>query len=46
MKAGRLLSLTLVYDGQFRNYPPYDHPPARFGAVVEWAHERDRPNAK
>lgn len=46
MKAGRLLSLTLVYDGQFRNYPPYDHPPARFGAVVEWTHERARPGAE
>jgi hypothetical protein len=34
--SGRLLSLTLVFDGRFRNYPPYDAP-ARFGAVVEWA---------
>jgi hypothetical protein len=36
MKAGRLLSLTLVFDGRFRNYAPYDAP-APFGAVVEWA---------
>jgi len=35
VKTGRLLSLTLVFDGQFRNYAPYDAP-ARFGAVVEW----------
>jgi hypothetical protein len=36
--ARRLRSLTLVYDGRFRNYLPYDAP-ARFGAVVEWAQE-------
>ena len=36
VKAGRMRSLTLVYDGRFRNYPPYDAP-ARFGAVVEWS---------
>lgn len=34
--SGRLLSLTLVYDGRFRNDAPYDAP-ARFGAVVEWS---------
>jgi hypothetical protein len=34
--SGRLTSLSLVFDGRFRNYPPYDAP-ARFGAVVEWA---------
>jgi hypothetical protein len=32
----RLLSLTLVWDGAFRNYPPYHEPPLRFGTVVEW----------
>jgi hypothetical protein len=35
-KTGRPLYLTLVFDGRFRNYPPYDSP-ARFGAVVEWS---------
>jgi hypothetical protein len=34
---GKLTSLTLVYDGRFRNYAPYDDPPGRFGAVVEWS---------
>ena len=38
--SGRMLSLTLVYDGRFRNYAPYDDPSARFGAVVEWSAER------
>ena len=38
MKSGKMLSLTLVFDGRFRNYAPYDSP-ARFGAVVEWARE-------
>jgi hypothetical protein len=41
VKSGRLLSLTLVFDGRFRNYPPYDAP-ARFGAVVEWARDPAR----
>lgn len=36
VKASRLLSLTLVFAGQFRNYAPYDSP-APFGAVVEWS---------
>jgi hypothetical protein len=36
VKSGRLLALTLVFDGRFRNYAPYDAP-ARFGAVVEWS---------
>lgn len=36
VRSGRMLSLTLVFDGQFRNYPPYDAP-ARFGVGVEWA---------
>lgn len=40
VKAGKLLALTLVYDGQWRNYAPYDDPPARFGAVVEWRRGR------
>jgi hypothetical protein len=38
LKAGRLLALTLVFDGHFRNYAPYDSP-TRFGAVVEWSEE-------
>ena len=42
IESGRMLSLTLVFDGQFRNYAPYDAP-ARFGAVIEWALERAKP---
>ena len=38
-KSGRLLWPTLVFDGRFRNYAPYDDPPGRFGAVVEWSQE-------
>jgi hypothetical protein len=38
LASGRLLALTLVFDGRFRNYAPYDAP-ARFGAVVEWSQE-------
>jgi hypothetical protein len=37
-KSGQLLALTLVFDGQYRNYAPYDSP-TRFGAVVEWVRE-------
>lgn len=40
IQAKKLLSLTLVWDGFFRNYPPYDDPPSRFGAVVEWRRDR------
>jgi hypothetical protein len=36
VQARKLLSLMLVFDGRFRNYAPYDDPPTRFGAVVEW----------
>src|SRR5207244_13584932 len=43
VKAGRMLSLTLVFDGLWRNYAPYDDPPGRFGAVVEWCRERPKP---
>jgi hypothetical protein len=39
VKSRELLSLTLVYDGRFRNYAPYDNPPSRFGAVIEWTRE-------
>jgi hypothetical protein len=39
--SGRLLALTLAFDGRFRNYAPYDSP-ARFGAVVEWSQEPGR----
>jgi hypothetical protein len=38
IKSGKLLSLTMVFDGRFGNYTPYDSP-ARFGAVVEWSQE-------
>jgi hypothetical protein len=34
-RSGRMLSLTLVFDGVFRNVPPYDRP-ADYSAVVEW----------
>ena len=37
---GRMLSLTFIFDGRFRNYPPYDNPASRYGAVVEWRHTR------
>ncbi len=36
VKAGRLRALTLVFQGRFRNYAPYDTP-VPFGAVVEWS---------
>jgi hypothetical protein len=37
---GRMFSLTFIFDGRFRNYPPYDNPASRYGAVVEWRHTR------
>jgi len=37
VKRRKMLSLTLVFDGLSRNWAPYDNPPTRFGAVVEWA---------
>jgi len=40
VKTRRLLSLTLVWDGRARNWAPYDDPPTRFGAVVEWTASR------
>jgi hypothetical protein len=36
----KMLRLTLVYDGLFRNYRPYASPPTRYGAVVEWSRGR------
>jgi hypothetical protein len=36
VRARRMRSLTLVFDGRARNWAPYDDPPTRFGAVVEW----------
>jgi hypothetical protein len=35
-KSRQLVALSLVFDGRFRNYAPYDSP-APFGAVVEWS---------
>jgi len=35
VKAGRMLALTLVFDGVFRNVKPYDRP-AKYSGVVEW----------
>jgi hypothetical protein len=40
VRTGQMLSMTLVWDGSFRNYPPYHDPPSRFGAVVEWRSSR------
>lgn len=34
-RSGKLLSLVLVGEGRFRNYPPYDQE-SKYGAVVEW----------
>lgn len=39
VKARQMRSLTLVFDGRWRNWAPYDDPPSRFGAVVEWRRE-------
>jgi hypothetical protein len=40
LKERKLLSLTLVFDGRARNWAPYDNPPTRFGAVIEWTCSR------
>jgi hypothetical protein len=42
VRTGAMLSLTLVWEGAFRNYPPYHDPPSRFGAVIEWRAEPRR----
>ena len=34
-----LLSLLLLGDGRYRNYPPYDNV-VRYGSVVEWRLKR------
>jgi hypothetical protein len=39
LKKGRMLSLTLVFDGVFRNVKPYDEP-AKYSGVVEWRREK------
>jgi hypothetical protein len=38
-RTGKLLSLTLVGDGSFRGFPPYNGA-QRFGAVIEWQRKR------
>jgi hypothetical protein len=38
-KTGKILSLLLLGDGRYRNYPPYDNV-VHYGAVVEWRLER------
>jgi len=38
---GRMLSMTLVFDGTFRGVKPYDQP-ARYSAVVEWRREKGK----
>jgi hypothetical protein len=40
VRTGEMLSITLVWEGAFRNYPPYHEPPSRFGAAVEWRSRR------
>ena len=35
-KAAQFGALTLVFDGQWRGWAPYDKTTSRFGAVVEW----------
>jgi hypothetical protein len=40
VRTGSMLSLTLVWEGCFRNYPPYHEPASRFGAAVEWRSSR------
>src|SRR5262249_26789503 len=35
LKAQRMLSITLVFDGVFRNVKPYDQP-ANYSGVAEW----------
>jgi hypothetical protein len=37
VKTGKVMALTWVFDGVFRNVPPYDAP-AKYGGVVEWRH--------
>jgi hypothetical protein len=39
LKSKRMLSLTLVFDGVFRNVKPYDQP-AKYSGVAEWQRER------
>jgi hypothetical protein len=39
-KTGKLLTLVLIGDGKFRNYPPYDQESA-YAAVVEWRREEE-----
>jgi hypothetical protein len=38
-KTGKLLSLLLLGDGRYRNFPPYDHV-EKYGVVVEWRLKR------
>lgn len=38
-RSGRLLSLTLVSDGTYRHFPPYDQP-ERFGGSATWRRRR------
>jgi hypothetical protein len=35
VKTGRMVAVTLVFDGVFRNVKPYDQP-AKYSGVVEW----------
>ena len=39
VKTGKLLSITLVGDGKFRTYPPYDEE-RPYGAVIEWCKKK------
>lgn len=42
VKAGRLLSLVWVFDGNFRAPPPYHKEARPYSGVVEWRYERPR----
>jgi hypothetical protein len=39
LKKGKMLSLTLVFDGVFRNVKPYDEP-AKYSGVMEWCRDK------
>ncbi len=38
-KTGKLLSMTLIGDGRYRTFPPYEEV-KKFGAVVEWRRKK------
>jgi hypothetical protein len=42
VKTGQMLSITLILDGTFRNYPPYDKDAVTTVAGAEWRRERTK----